>query len=305
VCAHRHERRYSTPSTPGSRPGLLSAATWASMMRLGEAGYLDATRRILEAAEQFQATIQRIDGARGYPHVPVSCGCSGSCLALIVWMGGVHLRRDPCGWDATLHGCGLRLGGDERVRAWPRVYAQQDACMSAIDGDDSSASALVKICPLGRYKINAALSKRGYHMAGCQAPPCVHLALTLRHVGPVMDEICAALEAAVEEVRAAPRIEGEAEATVGIYGSEAEVSEPLRLFIPPAVSAPPLPTSLHPVRAHRPLGARTHTGILGYPLPPNPQCGLQPGPQVTETILSPAARPNQPRAKIADALLRA
>eukprot|EP01047_Picozoa_sp_COSAG01_P043469 COSAG01_NODE_3863_length_5621_cov_2.450970_8_plen_183_part_00 len=116
-----------------------------------------------------------------------------------------------------------------------------------------SASALVKTCSPGRYKINAALSKRGYHMAGCQAPPCVHLALTLRHVGPVMDEICAALEAAVEEVRAAPRIEGEAEATVGIYGSEAEVSEP-RLLIPP-----PLPASLHPVRAHRPLGARTHT----------------------------------------------
>jgi hypothetical protein len=173
-------------------------------------------------------------------------------------MGGVHLRRDPCGWDATLHGCGLRLGGDERVRAWPRVYAQQDACMSAIDGDDSSASALVKPCPPGRYKINAALSKRGYHMAGCQAPPCVHLALTLRHVGPVMDEICAALEAAVEEVRAAPRIEGEAEATVGIYGSEAEVSEPLRLFIPPAVSAP-APPHLSPSRARAPPPRSAHT----------------------------------------------
>ena len=32
---------YGTPSTAGSRPGTLSAAAWAAMMRLGEEGYLE------------------------------------------------------------------------------------------------------------------------------------------------------------------------------------------------------------------------------------------------------------------------
>eukprot|EP01048_Picozoa_sp_COSAG05_P011923 COSAG05_NODE_1159_length_5667_cov_13.925467_2_plen_137_part_00 len=63
-----------------------------------------------------------------------------------------------------------------------------------------------------------ALGKRGYHFASGQSPPCVHLALTLRHTGEVMDQIVAALEDAVAEVRATPPpLEEEG---VGIYGSE-------------------------------------------------------------------------------------
>ena len=41
---------YFSPTFAGSRPGALSAACWAALVTMGERGYLDATRRILEAA---------------------------------------------------------------------------------------------------------------------------------------------------------------------------------------------------------------------------------------------------------------
>jgi sphinganine-1-phosphate aldolase len=40
---------YCSPGFAGSRPGGLSAACWAAMVSTGEEGYLDATRRILDA----------------------------------------------------------------------------------------------------------------------------------------------------------------------------------------------------------------------------------------------------------------
>ena len=50
---------YMSPTLAGSRPGALSAACWAAMVTTGEQGYLDATRRILEAAAQHQARHRR------------------------------------------------------------------------------------------------------------------------------------------------------------------------------------------------------------------------------------------------------
>jgi glutamate/tyrosine decarboxylase-like PLP-dependent enzyme len=46
---------YFSPTFSGSRPGALSAACWAAMLAIGEQGYMEATRRILETA----ATIRR------------------------------------------------------------------------------------------------------------------------------------------------------------------------------------------------------------------------------------------------------
>jgi sphinganine-1-phosphate aldolase len=53
---------YATPSFAGSRPGGLSAACWAAMVSIGEQGYLDATRGILDAAAAIKAGIAEIDG---------------------------------------------------------------------------------------------------------------------------------------------------------------------------------------------------------------------------------------------------
>lgn len=51
---------YFSPTFAGSRPGALSAACWAAMLSLGEEGYLEATRRILETAAQIKEGIRAI-----------------------------------------------------------------------------------------------------------------------------------------------------------------------------------------------------------------------------------------------------
>jgi len=55
---------YFSPTLAGSRPGALSAACWAAMLAMGEEGYLQATRAILEAAEKIKAGIQSIPELR-------------------------------------------------------------------------------------------------------------------------------------------------------------------------------------------------------------------------------------------------
>lgn len=51
---------YFSPTFSGSRPGALIAAAWASLVATGEAGYLDATRRILETAETLKRGIRSL-----------------------------------------------------------------------------------------------------------------------------------------------------------------------------------------------------------------------------------------------------
>jgi glutamate/tyrosine decarboxylase-like PLP-dependent enzyme len=53
---------YFSPTLAGSRPGALVAATWAAMVRIGERGYLDATRRILDTARAIRSGIEKIPG---------------------------------------------------------------------------------------------------------------------------------------------------------------------------------------------------------------------------------------------------
>jgi sphinganine-1-phosphate aldolase len=55
---------YCTPTFSGSRPGALSAAAWASLLAMGEEGFLEATRRILEAADSIRHTAGTIPGLR-------------------------------------------------------------------------------------------------------------------------------------------------------------------------------------------------------------------------------------------------
>jgi glutamate/tyrosine decarboxylase-like PLP-dependent enzyme len=51
---------YFSPTIAGSRPGGLSAACWAAMVALGEDGYVEATRRILETAVFIKKAIRGI-----------------------------------------------------------------------------------------------------------------------------------------------------------------------------------------------------------------------------------------------------
>ena len=55
---------YFSPTFAGSRPGGLSAACWASMLSLGEEGYLEATKRLLETAVKIKEGIKTIPELR-------------------------------------------------------------------------------------------------------------------------------------------------------------------------------------------------------------------------------------------------
>jgi sphinganine-1-phosphate aldolase len=55
---------YFSPTLSGSRSGALSAACWAALVHMGHAGYLEATRKILETAARIRAGIAAISGLR-------------------------------------------------------------------------------------------------------------------------------------------------------------------------------------------------------------------------------------------------
>ena len=56
---------YASPTVQGSRSGGLSAATWAAMVSMGEAGYLKAARAIMDTADRIRA------GIAGIPEIKI------------------------------------------------------------------------------------------------------------------------------------------------------------------------------------------------------------------------------------------
>jgi sphinganine-1-phosphate aldolase len=55
---------YLSPTFAGSRPGALSATCWAAMISIGETGYTEAARRILETGARIRDGIAAIAGLR-------------------------------------------------------------------------------------------------------------------------------------------------------------------------------------------------------------------------------------------------
>jgi sphinganine-1-phosphate aldolase len=53
---------YLSPTLAGSRPGALSATCWAAMVSIGEDGYLEAARRILETGARIRDGVAAIPG---------------------------------------------------------------------------------------------------------------------------------------------------------------------------------------------------------------------------------------------------
>lgn len=51
---------YFSPTLAGSRPGALSAACWASLVAMGEEGYLKATKAIIETANKIKEAVKQI-----------------------------------------------------------------------------------------------------------------------------------------------------------------------------------------------------------------------------------------------------
>ncbi len=55
---------YFSPTIAGSRPGALSAVCWAAMVTMGERGYMEATRKILETASLIKRGLAEIPELR-------------------------------------------------------------------------------------------------------------------------------------------------------------------------------------------------------------------------------------------------
>ena len=53
---------YVSPSMPGTRPGGTIAAAWAGLQAMGEAGYLEVTRKAAAAADRLRDGIENIPG---------------------------------------------------------------------------------------------------------------------------------------------------------------------------------------------------------------------------------------------------
>ncbi|KAG7279818.1 hypothetical protein CRUP_013728 [Coryphaenoides rupestris] len=69
---------YASPSMAGSRPGGIIAACWATMMHMGEDGYVDATRKIVCTARLIKTEVCKIKGVFVFGDPEVSVVAMGS-----------------------------------------------------------------------------------------------------------------------------------------------------------------------------------------------------------------------------------
>uniref|UniRef100_A0A673B847 sphinganine-1-phosphate aldolase n=1 Tax=Sphaeramia orbicularis TaxID=375764 RepID=A0A673B847_9TELE len=69
---------YASPSVAGSRPGGIIAACWATMMHMGENGYVDATKKIISTTRKIRNEIRKIDGVFVFGDPEVSVVAVGS-----------------------------------------------------------------------------------------------------------------------------------------------------------------------------------------------------------------------------------
>jgi glutamate/tyrosine decarboxylase-like PLP-dependent enzyme len=145
---------YLSPTLAGSRPGALSAECWAAMLSIGEQGYLDAARRILEAADVVK---------QGLAEIPE-----------------LHVLGDPL---------------------WVIAFASDS---------------------LDIYAVSDYMTQKGWSLNGLQRPPCLHIALTLRHTQPgLVERFLADLREAVDYVKAHPSLEGSMGPIYGMAGNVA------------------------------------------------------------------------------------
>uniref|UniRef100_A0A8C9U6V3 sphinganine-1-phosphate aldolase n=1 Tax=Scleropages formosus TaxID=113540 RepID=A0A8C9U6V3_SCLFO len=69
---------YASPSMAGSRPGGIIAACWATMMHMGEDGYIEATKKIVKTARFIEAEIRKVNGLFVFGKPKVSVVALGS-----------------------------------------------------------------------------------------------------------------------------------------------------------------------------------------------------------------------------------
>ncbi|XP_077469697.1 sphingosine-1-phosphate lyase 1 isoform X2 [Stigmatopora argus] len=69
---------YASPSIAGSRPGGIVAACWATMMHMGENGYVEATRKIITVARKIKTEVRKMEGVFVFGNPEISVVAIGS-----------------------------------------------------------------------------------------------------------------------------------------------------------------------------------------------------------------------------------
>ncbi|XP_068183597.1 sphingosine-1-phosphate lyase 1 isoform X1 [Antennarius striatus] len=69
---------YASPSIAGSRPGGIIAACWATMMHMGENGYINATKKIIGTARKIRNAVSKMNGVFVFGNPEVSVVAIGS-----------------------------------------------------------------------------------------------------------------------------------------------------------------------------------------------------------------------------------
>ncbi|XP_066549009.1 sphingosine-1-phosphate lyase 1 isoform X2 [Amia ocellicauda] len=87
---------YASPSIAGSRPGGIIAACWATMMHMGEKGYVEATRKIIKTARFIEAEVRKVDGLFVFGKPEVSVVALGSKIFDIYRLSNALTSR---GWN--------------------------------------------------------------------------------------------------------------------------------------------------------------------------------------------------------------
>ena len=146
---------YISPTIAGSRPGGLSACAWASMVSLGEAGFLRITDKLMETTRAFISAIERTDGVRvlGKP-----------CMTVVALASADGLRpNDIYAINDVLLSRGWHLNALQRPPAVHIAVTLQHAGMAdAFGADLAHAVDEVRRNPKGRKDSMAPV----YGMAG-------------------------------------------------------------------------------------------------------------------------------------------
>jgi len=146
---------YISPTIAGSRPGGLSACAWASMVSLGEAGFVKVTDKLMQTTRAFIDAVERTDGVRvlGKP-----------CMTVVALAAADGLRpNDIYTINDSLLARGWHLNALQRPPAVHIAVTLQHAGMAdAFGADLADAVDEVRRNPKGRKDSMAPI----YGMAG-------------------------------------------------------------------------------------------------------------------------------------------
>jgi sphinganine-1-phosphate aldolase len=140
------------------------------------------------------------------------------------WPGGLYASPTfagsrPGALSAACWAAMVSIGEDGYLRATAAICETTARARAAVRaevpelrliGDSLFVVALASTQEdLDIYRVNDAMTARGWALNGLHRPPAVHLAVTLRHTAPgVIDRFVADLRSSVDEVMAAPAAEG-------------------------------------------------------------------------------------------------